>query len=100
PQKSGIKQKGVLAFRILQTPWNLAFDVEQVDAWVQVTSLQHAIVGEAHVRVTPNRDYRIENTGLRAFRFSLPINAENVRFQGDQVADFLPVPNSASDGVQ
>ena len=38
PQKSGIKQKGVLAFRVLQTPWNLALDIEQVDPWVQVTS--------------------------------------------------------------
>ena len=42
PQKSGIRQKGVLAFRVLQTPWNLALDIEQVDPWIQVTSLQHA----------------------------------------------------------
>ncbi|MEO6740864.1 MAG: hypothetical protein ABIP20_11460, partial [Chthoniobacteraceae bacterium] len=54
PQKSGIKQKGVLAFRILQTPWNLALDVEQVDPWVQVTSLQHATVGEAQVKIAAN----------------------------------------------
>ena len=40
PQKSGIKQKGVLAFRVLQTPWRLVVDVEQVDPWVQVTTLQ------------------------------------------------------------
>ena len=55
PQKSGIKQKGVLAFRVLQTPWNLALDVEQVDPWVQVTSLQHATVGEALVKVKIGR---------------------------------------------
>ena len=30
PQKSGIRQKGVLAFRILETPWNLALNIEQV----------------------------------------------------------------------
>jgi hypothetical protein len=41
PQRSGIRQKGVLAFRILQTPWNLALVIEQVDPWIQVTSLQH-----------------------------------------------------------
>ena len=66
PQKSGIKQKGVLAFRVLQTPWNLALDVEQVDAWVQVTSLQHATVGEAQVKVDrepaiPDREHRAES---------------------------------------
>ena len=93
PQKAGIKQKGVLAFRVLQTPWNLALDVEQVDPWVQVTSLQHATVGEAQMKITANLQYQIENTGLKTFRVSLPTNAENVRFQGDQVADFLKLPN-------
>ncbi len=100
PQKSGIKQKGVLAFRILQTPWSLALDVEQVDPWVQVTSLQHATVGEAQVKVTANLQYQIENTGLKAFHVSVPANAENVRFTGDQVADFLAVANGVKDGLQ
>jgi hypothetical protein len=100
PQKSGIKQKGVLGFRILQTPWSLALDVEQVDPWVQVTSLQHAAVGEAQVKVTANLQYQIENTGLKTFHVSVPANAENVRFTGDQVADFLAVQNGVKDGLQ
>ena len=100
PQKSGIKQKGVLAFRILQTPWSLALDVEQVDPWVQVTSLQHATVGEAQVKVAANLQYQIENTGLKIFRVALPADAENVRFTGDQVADFLAVPKALNDGMQ
>jgi hypothetical protein len=100
PQKSGIKQKGVLAFRVLQTPWSLALDVEQVDPWVQVTSLQHAAVDEAQVKVVTNLQYQIENTGLKSMRVSLPVNAESVRFQGEQVADFLQVPNTANEGMQ
>ena len=100
PQKSGIKQKGVLAFRILQTPWNLALDVEQVDPWVQVTSLQHAAVGEAQVKIAANLQYQIENTGLKVFRVSLPADAENVRFTGDQVADFLAQPKAANAAMQ
>jgi hypothetical protein len=63
PQKSGIRQKGVLAFRILQSPWNLALDIEQVDPWIQVTSLQHATVSEAQVKVTANLQYQIETPG-------------------------------------
>ena len=39
PQKSGIRQKGVLAFRLLQSGWSLALDIEQVDAWIQVNGL-------------------------------------------------------------
>src|SRR3989442_7090637 len=60
PQKSGIRQKGVLAFRLLQTPWSLALEIQQVDAWVQVTSLQHVTVGEAQMKVTVNLQYQIE----------------------------------------
>jgi hypothetical protein len=100
PQKSGIKQKGVLAFRVLQTPWSLALDIDQVDAWVQVTTLQHAVVGEAQMKITANLQYQIENAGLKAFHVALPAGADNVRFTGEQVADFLPVPDSVKDGMQ
>ncbi len=40
PQKAGIRQKGVLAFRLLSADWTLGLDLEQVDSWVQVSSLQ------------------------------------------------------------
>jgi hypothetical protein len=100
PQKSGVKQKGVLAFRVLETPWNLALDIEQVDPWVQVTSLQHATVNEAQVKVTANLQYQIENTGLKSFRVFIPTNTEGVTFQGDQVADFLAVDGAVTNGLQ
>lgn len=100
PQKSGIRQKGVLAFRVLQSSWNLSLDIEQVDPWIQVTSLQHATINEAQVKVAANLQYQIENTGLKAFRVLIPTNAEGVTFRGDQVADFLPVADSATNGLQ
>ncbi len=100
PQQSGIRQKGVLAFRILQTPWTLTLDLERVDAWVQVTSLQHATVNEAQIKVAANLQYQIENTGLKALHVYLPTNAESVRFQGEQVADFLQVAGAVTNGLQ
>jgi hypothetical protein len=100
PQKSGIRQKGVLAFRLLQQQWNLALDIERVDAWVQVTGLQHVMVNEAQARVAVNLQYQIENTALKAFRVRVPTNAESVRFSGEQVADFLPVPDTATNDLQ
>jgi hypothetical protein len=75
-------------------------DVEQVDAWVQVTSLQHALVGEAQVKVTANLLYQIENTGLKSFRVALPAGAENVRFSGEHVADFLAAKDAVNAGLQ
>jgi len=100
PQKAGIRQKGVLAFRLLQAQWALALDIERVDAWVQVTSLQHLTVNEALVKVAANLQYQIENTGLKAFRVRVPTNAESVRFRGEQVADFLPVAGQITNGLQ
>lgn len=100
PQKSGIRQKGVLVFRLLQPQWALGLDIEQVDAWVQVTGLQHVTVSEVQVKVTANLQYQIENTGLKALRVRVPVNAEGVRFKGEQVADFLVVPNSQTNGWQ
>ena len=55
---------------------------EQVEPWIQVTSLQHAIVTEAQVKVAANLQYQIENTGLKAFRVFVPTNAEGVQFRG------------------
>ncbi len=100
PQKSGVRQKGVLAFRVLENPWNLALDIEQVDPWIQVTSLQHATVNEAQVKITANLQYQIENTGLKSFRVFIPTNAEGVTFQGDQLADFLAVDGAMTNGLQ
>jgi hypothetical protein len=100
PQQSGIRQKGVLGFHVLQVPATLALDIEQVDPWIQVTSLQHAAITEAQVKVTANLQYQIENTGLKAFRVWLPADAEGVRFQGDQVADFLQTPGPLTRGLR
>jgi len=100
PQKVGIRQKGVLAFRLLQEPWNLSLDVEQVDSWIQVLSLQHVTVNEAQVKVTANLQYQIDNTGLKALRVLIPTNAESVRFRGEQVADFLPVAGAVTNELQ
>jgi hypothetical protein len=100
PQKAGIRQKGVLAFRLLQDQWNLVLDLQQVDPWVQVTSLQHTTVTEAQLKTAINFQYQIENTGLKSLRIRIPTNAESVRFRGEQVADFLPVPGPSQDGLQ
>jgi len=100
PQKAGVQQKGVLAFRILETPWKLALDIEQVDPWIQVTTLQHATVSEAQVKVAANLQYQIENTGLKSLHVLLPANAEGVTFQGDQVADFLAQNDTVTNGLQ
>ncbi len=96
PQKSGVKQKGVLAFRVLQTQRRLTLDLEQVDPWVQVNSLQQVQVNEGHLLVSANLQYQIENTGLKTCLVRLPDNAESVRFQNELVSDFLSSESSTN----
>ena len=100
PQKAGVRQKGVLAFGILETPWKLALDIEQVEPWTQVTSLQQASVNEAQVKIAANLQYQIENAGLKSFRVFIPTNAEGVTFHGDQVNDSLAVDGVVTNGLQ
>ena len=100
PQKAGIRQKGVLDFRLLQEQWSLALDLEHVAPWIQVNSLQHVTVNEAQVKTIANLQYQIENTGLKALRVRLPVGADSVRFTGEQVADFRAVEGAMKDGMQ
>ena len=98
PQKSGVRQKGVLAFRLLQAQWSLALDLEQVAPWIHVNSLQHVTVNEGVIRVVANLQYQIENTGLKSLRVRLPARAESVQFKGQQIADFIKT-DSPADGA-
>jgi hypothetical protein len=87
PKTAGIRQKGVLAFRLLQSDWRLGFDVEKVDPWVQVETLQETTLREGPVKVSVTLDYKIENAGLKSLFLELPANADGVRFSGEQVSD-------------
>jgi hypothetical protein len=96
PQQAGVRQRGVQAFRILQDAWNVVLDLEQVDAWIQVTSLQHVAFAEAQMKVSANLQYEIENTGVKSLVVRLPAAADGVRFRGEHVGDFLVRPGSTN----
>jgi hypothetical protein len=52
------------------------------------------------LKISASLHYQIENTGLKAFRVHIPTNADNVKFQGDQVADYVQVPGAQTNGLQ
>jgi len=95
PQKAGVQQKGVMAFRLLQPSWQLAFEVETVEPWVQVTSLQDVSVREGQAQVTAALDYQVENAGVKSLLVQVPALAENVRFQGDLISDSVRAKEQA-----
>ena len=87
PQKSGIPQKGVLAFHILQANWRLGFDVETVEPWIELALLQDVTVQEGLAKVAVQFQYQIENAGVKSLQALLPAAAENPRFTADFMND-------------
>src|SRR5581483_10522297 len=100
PAASGIHEKGALAFEQLQTAAELTLAIEQVDPWIEATALQHVTVTEAQLKVVANIQYEIENTGLKQFRILLPAEAQGVRFDNDQLADFQGEARPLTNGWQ
>jgi hypothetical protein len=89
PKQAGIRDRGVLAFRLLQGDWTLSFDVERVDPWIQAVFLQDASIRQGMVKYRGVVEYKIENTSVKTLRVALPDAAQSVAFTGNQVSDFV-----------
>ncbi len=89
PQKAGVQQKGVTAYRLLNTGWQLGFDVETVEPWIQAASLQDVTIREGQAMVNGYLDYQIENAGIKALQVQIPARAESVHFEGDLITDTI-----------
>jgi hypothetical protein len=89
PKKAGITQRGVTVFRLLHADWRLGFDIEKVDPWVQVSTLQDVSVREGQLKVNAWLEYKIENAGVKSLSVRLPDGADAVQFVGDHVADSI-----------
>ena len=100
PQQAGIKEKGVLALRALRPERRLVLSIQEVDPWIQVSTLQQISIGEAEVKLAVNLQYQVENAGLKRFQLLLPTNAQSVQFAGEQVSDFLALPGAITNGLQ
>ncbi len=87
PKEAGIRDRGVLAFRLLQGGWTLSFAVERVDPWIQAVFLQDALIRQGTVKYRGVLEYKIENTSVKTLRVDLPDAAQGVAFTGRQVSD-------------
>ena len=98
PKQAGIRDRGVLAFRLLQGDWTLSFDVERVDPWIQAVFLQDASIRQGMVKYRGVLEYQIENTSLKTLRVALPAAAQSVAFTGNQVSDLPVKGDTVEDG--
>lgn len=96
PRKAGVTQKGVLAYRLLKPGWQLGFDIETVEPWIQASSLQDVTVREGQILVAAHIDYQVENAGVKTLPLLLPATAENVRFEGEHISDSARTGNNTN----
>ena len=92
PRTRGLSTNGAQAFDLLNRNWKLIFRIEQVAPWIEVSSLQDALFTEGKIDVAIFLDFRIKNTAVNSLRLALPNAANNVRFEGDHVADAVSTP--------
>ncbi len=99
PRQVGGLQPGALAFRLLQEDWLIRLNIEALDPWVTVQSLQETTVREGQTLVRLGLRYRVENAAVKQFRVKLPglgeERARTVRATGAAVSDIVRVAGSA-----
>ena len=95
PKDLRIDTPGALVFRLLQSDWTLALDIEKVAPHIQADVLQDVTVREGSTEVRTNLNYQIDNAGVRELRLQVPADAMGVHITGQQVSDAVPVEGQA-----
>lgn len=93
PRSLGGGGQGALAFRLLQSDWELVLGIEKLDPWVSGQVLHDVVVREGQTRTTLLADFNIQNASIRSLRVALPITDEEelntLRANGSSVSDFV-----------
>ena len=93
PRELGGGGQGALAFRLLQSDWNLQLGVEKLDPWVTGHVLHEVTLREGQTRSTLMGQFNVQNASIQSLQVSLPISDEDeiktLRASGKQVSDFI-----------
>lgn len=86
---------GALAYRLLQSDWNLGLSISRLDPWVTARVLHDATIREGQLLTRVNIAYRIENSARKVMRVRIPgldeASAATVRATGAALADLVPL---------
>jgi hypothetical protein len=93
PRAMGGNAQGALAFRLLQTDWNLVVGIEKLDPWVTGQVLHEVTLREGQTRSALFANFAVQNASIRALRVTLPITNEDeiktLRASGNTVSDLV-----------
>ena len=86
---------GALAYRLLQSDWQLGLSISRLDPWVTARVFHDSTIREGQLLTRVNIGYKIENSALKTLRVRIPgldeAAAATVRATGNAVADLVPV---------
>ncbi len=86
PLEFGIREPGVLCFKLPQPDWSLTLATEVIKPRITADFLHVADVVEGIVRHTQYLSYRLHNAGSKVFEIQLPRGAEAVQILGRDIA--------------
>ena len=93
PRTMGGKAQGALAFRLLQSDWNLVLGIEKLDPWVTGQILHEITLREGQTRTALIANFNVQNASIRTLQVTLPITDEDeiktLRASGSTVSDLI-----------
>ncbi len=95
PRVLGSSSQGALAFRLLQTDWNLVIGIEKLEARISGVVLLETDLREGQTRSVLIGDFEVQNASVRSMMVKLPMQGamemKPVRVTGAVVSDFVVV---------
>jgi hypothetical protein len=92
PLELGIREKGVLAFRLLGTDWELKLKSEVVETRTVVDFLHVVRISEDVVRYSSYLNYRLYNAGSRVLEIQVPKDVLSLEIVGPETASIKETP--------
>lgn len=93
PRELGGKAQGALAFRLLQRDWEVALEIETLEAWITGQVLHEVTLREGQTRSAIAANFDVRNASISNLKVALPITNEDevktLRATGDIVSDFV-----------
>ncbi|MCG8600386.1 MAG: hypothetical protein MI807_09625 [Verrucomicrobiales bacterium] len=93
PRSLGSDGEGSLAFRLLQSDWNLSLGIEQLEPWVTGDILHELTLREGQTRTSLFGRFEVKNASVRGIRVQLPLSdPEEIKTliaSGDAVSDMV-----------
>ncbi len=90
-REAGDLQPGSIAFRLLQTEWELTLGIEILEPWVTAQTFHRATVREGQVRHEIAARFRVENAAVKTLRLRIPglsaESANSVRAEGEGISN-------------